>query len=112
MQETSLLVLFLLLLLGQSSSSILRQDSVSGKKCSEEQLEAFQMQQDQAHCSCEKDGYHLKVREKLISSTTVEKTSYLTERDQLVEYQSKQLSEICMHACHHDVVTLHYMCCI
>ena len=57
MEETSLLVMSLLLLLGQSSSSSLRQDSVSGKKCSEEQLKAFQKQQDQLYSSCEGDGY-------------------------------------------------------
>ena len=95
MEETSLLVLFLLLLLGQSSSSNLRQDSVSDKKCSEEQLEAFQKHQDQLYSSCEGDGYHLQVKEKLISRTVVEKSNYLTERDQLVEYQSKQFHKIC-----------------
>ena len=89
MQETFLLVLFLLLLLGESSSS-LRQDSVSDKKCSEEQLEVFQKKQDQIHsCSCERDGYHLKIEEKLMSSTLAEKSNYLTESDQLVEYQCK-----------------------
>ena len=94
MQEISLLVLFLLLLLGQSSTSSLRQDSVSGKKCSEKQLETFQKQQDQAHSSCEGNRYyHLKVKEKPISSTLVKNSNYLRERDQLVEYQSKQLSE-------------------
>ena len=91
MEEISLLVLFLLLLLGQSSTSSLRQDRVSGKKCSEEQLKAFQKQQDQLYSSCEGDGYHLQVKEKLTSRTVMEKSNsyYLTERDRLVEYQSK-----------------------
>ena len=85
---TSLLKLFCLLLLAKSNLS-LRQYSVSDKKCSEEQSEAFWTQLDQVHSSGVGDGCYLKVKEKVTSSVMLEKSDHLTKRDQLVEYQSK-----------------------
>ena len=84
MKNKHLVVFFfnLLLPLGQSSSS-LRQDSANAKKCSVEQLESFWKRNVE-------DGYHLMIKETLISTTEtlrLKNNLLAMEKEQSVQYQ-------------------------
>ena len=89
-------LLFLLLMLAQSGFSLMRQNNVSDKKCSARQLEVFSKQQNNIMSTSEAGGgYHLTVKEKLNSVALSKKTSHLTNKDQMVEYQSKYYASHC-----------------
>ena len=82
MGNMPLLQPFLLLLLAQSGFCLMRQN-ISNKKCSEKHLEIFTNKSNG-------DLYHLIVKEKLTSVEVLALGEYhLTDKDQMVEYQSK-----------------------
>lgn len=83
MGNMPLLQPFLLLLLAQSGLCLMRQN-VSNKKCSEKHLEIFTNKS-----SGDQLQYHLIVKEKLTSVPALSGEYHLTDKDQMVEYQSK-----------------------
>ena len=83
----SFLQVILLLLLAQPDFCLMRQN-VSDERCSNRQWEVFLKQEDlSSYCGDAEHRYHFVVKEKL--SSVLSNVNHLTDKDQVVEYQSK-----------------------